>query len=468
MAFRRAAALCLAFVVAAGAALAESPEPPDPVYKNLRYQDDFCRAELKAVPDVFAPIKCAALGDGPAGRSYLTLGGEARERFETYGNINFGFNKAPASDRYLLQRLLLSADLHVTDYFRAFAQLGHMERFGERGVPSTTDIDRGDLMQAFFDVSAPGPFGDKPTLRVGREELLFGWQRLIAVREGPNVRRAFDGVRFTDEIGDVAIDAFAVRPVADNDGTFDDVTNTAQRLSGVYLTAPVPFVPALKTDLYALGYERDGAKFRGLTGTETRQTLGARLFGDANGFDWNFEGDYQSGTFRNLDIRAYWLAASTGYKFQSLAWTPRLGLQANDASGDRGGSTLGTFNALYPRLPYFAEISLLVPSNVRDVRPTLTFNPANNVQVVLGYDMLARDSTHDGLYGSGEALFAGTSAAKVTGARIGEETSFDIRWRVDEHLSLGAIAAELKAGPALTEAGGKDVTFGVLYAKYKF
>jgi hypothetical protein len=468
MAFRAAAAACLALAIGAGAVQAESPEPPDPAYRGLRYLDDFCKADAKAAPDPFAPLKCAPLGDGPLGRSYLTLGGEARERFETYGHINFGLSKAPAVDHYLLQRLLLNADLHVTDYFRAFAQLGHMERFGERGVASTTDVDRGELMQAFVDLKAPGPFGDRPTLRIGREELLFGWQRLIAVREGPNVRRAFDGVRFTDTVGAIAFDAFAVRPVVDNEGTFDDVANPAQWLSGVYLSAPVPGLAALKSDLYWLGYERDGAKFRGLTGDEKRQTFGARLFGDANGFDWNFEGDCQLGTFRNLDIRAYWLAASTGYRFESVPWTPRLGLQANDASGDRGGSTLGTFNALYPRLPYFAEIALLVPSNIRDVRETLTFNPINSVQVVLGYDMLWRDSTKDGLYGSGESLFAGTSASNVTGARIGQESSLDVRWRVDQHLSLGAIAAALQAGPALTEAGGKDVKFGVLYAKYKF
>jgi hypothetical protein len=468
MAFRRLGAAALALAITAGAARAESPEPPDPVYHNLRYEDDACQAKAQAAPDLFAPIKCVGLGDGPAGRSYLTLGGEARERFETYGHINFGFNKAPARDAYELQRLLLNADLHVTDYFRAFAQLGHMERFGERGVPSTTDVDRGEIMQAFVDLKAPGPFGDRPTLRLGREELLFGWQRLIAVREGPNVRRAFDGVRVSDRIGDVAVDAFAVRPVVNNPGTFDDVANTAQRLSGVYLTAPVPFLPALKADLYGLDYERDAAKFRGLTGDERRTTWGARLFGAARGFDWNFEGDYQTGSFRNLDIRAYWLAASTGYKLESLAWTPRLGLQANLASGDKGGATLGTFNAMFPRLPYFAEISMLVPANVRDLRPTLTFNPVKSVQVVLGYDMLWRASTADGLYGSGEALFAGTSAKSVTGARIGEESSFDIRWRVDPHLSVGAIAAHMTAGPALAEAGGKPVDFGVLYMKYKF
>jgi hypothetical protein len=34
------------------------------------------------------------------------------------------------------------------------------------------------------------------------------------------------------------------------------------------------------------------------------------------------------------------------------------------------------------------------------------------------------------------------STNKVTGTRVGTELSADVRWRVDRHLLLGAIAAE--------------------------
>ena len=470
MAFERAAAAAMALAVGLGFGLAraESPELPDPGYHNLRYEDDFSHPDPKAAPDIFGPIKYVPIADGPLGRTYLTIGGEIRERFETYEHPNFGINKAPAHNHYLLQRLLLSADLHVTDYFRAFVQFGDMDRYGARGVTSTTDLDRGDIMQAFADFRAPSPLGDAPTLRLGREELLFGWQRLIAVREGPSVRRAFDGVRFTDHIGDISFDLMSVRPVVDNQGGFDDVSNAAQRLIGGYLTVPAPFFPALKADLYLLDYENDTAKYRGLTGVEKRQTVGGRLFGKYGGFDWNFEGAYQTGSYGALGVRAFLLAGVAGYTFQNIPTTPRLSLEANWASGDHGGSTIGTFNAMFPRLPYFGELPLLVPSNVKDIRPVLTLDPVKDVQFVFGYDMLWRASTTDGLYGSGMTLFTGTNAAKVTAARIGEETSFDLRWHVDKHLSVGGIACYMTAGPALAAATGQPVKFGVLYAKYKF
>jgi hypothetical protein len=446
-------------------ARAESPEAEDPHYHNLRYNDNFCQAVDPAKPtDPWDKLKCITIGDGKWGPSYLTIGGEVRERFETYLNPNFGIH-APRSDAYLLDRTQEDFDLHVTDYFRAFVQLGELERLGNRGVPSTTDVDKFDLLQGFIDVRPQTPWGDAPVLRVGREELLFGFQRLIAVREGPNVRRDFDGARLSDQVGDLKVDLFTVRPVVDNTGVFDDRANTAQSMSGGYLTMPI--VGALRADLYLLNYENTAAKFRGLTGVEKRVTSGVRLFGAADGFDWNFEAAGQTGTFRNHDVRAYLLAGIAGYTFRDLPWTPRLAVETNDASGDNAhGSTIGTFNAMFPRLPYFAETALLVPANVVDVRPVLTVKPVEDVMVVFGWDSLWRASTTDGLYGSGMSEYANTS--RVTGGRIGTELTVDVRWRIDEHLQLGAIAAEFLSGPAVQEAFGKTVTYGVLFATYRF
>jgi hypothetical protein len=447
-------------------AFAESPELPHPIYKNLRYLEDFSHPDPNKAPDIWDRFKFIPFADSSLGKSYLTFGGELRERFETYRNPNFGI-RAPESNRYLLHRLLLNADVHITDYFRAFVQLGNLDRVGERGVTSTTDIDRRDLTQGFVDLRLPTPLGNAPTLRYGREELLFGFQRLVAVREGPNARRAFDGYRVSDSWAGASIDFVSARPVNNLPGNFDDETNRSQKLTGIYATLPVG--PALKADLYWLDYQNDNARFRGLTGEERRTTLGTRLFGKYEGFDWNLEYSNQTGRFRSSDIRAHLAAGIVGYKFNSLPWTPRIAVSANYASGDDPHSgTIGTFNAMYPRLPYFAELSLLVPSNVKDVRPVLELNPVQNVLVVFGYDMLWRASTGDGLYGSGLTQYAGTAAAKVTGAKIGTEISADVRWQVDQHLQVGAIASEMLVGPAATEALGKNVTFLVGYMKYRF
>jgi hypothetical protein len=446
-------------------AQAASPEPGDSTYHALRYEDDFSYlADPAKSTDPWDKLKYIPVGDGKYGPSYLSLGGEIRERFESYLNLNFGI-KAPQANAYLLQRLLLNIDAHVTDYIRIFAQLGEFDRLGDRGVTSTTDIDHLELTQGFIDFRVPSPLGDTPVIRIGREELLFGYQRLIAVREGPNVRRDFDGARITSHFHNATIDLLLVRPLSNAIGVFDDHTNMKQLMWGAYLSVPVG--PVLKADIYELNYENESAKYRGLTGVEERQTFGLRLFGETNGIDWNGEIAVQTGTFLNRDIRADMLAGIAGYTLRNLPGQPRIGIETNYASGDNShGSSIGTFNAMFPRLPYFAETAMLVPANIYDVRPVLSFKPAPDVLATFGWDTLWRASTSDGLYGSGLVEYANTN--KVTGNRVGTELSADVRWRIDQHLQLGAIAAEFLSGPAVQQALGRNVTFFVLFATYRF
>ncbi len=459
-----AATLILAAPVAAPAA---SPEGDSSVYHNTRYLDDFSYlADPARSNDFWDGVKYIRLGDDPYGQGipWLSLGGELRERDETYTYPNFGI-KAPVRDNYVLHRLLLHADLHASDYIRAFLQLGDFNRLDARAVPSTTDIDQLDVMQGFVDVHGPMPLGDELTLRGGRQEVLLGFQRLVAVREGANIRRSFDGLRMFDTWNDVTVNVFALRPVQNEIGAFTDYPNLRQSLWGTYATVPV--WGALNADLYWLGYENDHATFRGKTGEERLQSFGTRLFGKAGGWDWNEEAVLQGGSFRDQDVAAWMVASIVGYTFRDLSWQPRIGLEGNASSGDNPRSgTIGTYNGLYPRLPYFAETSLLVPSNVYDVRPVFSFKPLPDVTVVAGVDSLWRTSTRDALYGNGMVPYPGT--AKATGRRVGTEASLDIRWRFDQHLTFGAIYARFLVGPALTEALGHNVNYGVLFATYKF
>ncbi len=453
-------AALLGLAQAIAPAKAASPEAEGSLYAPLRYNDDVARIQTSLGPDdIWNRFKHIQLGEDP--QTWLGLAGEMRERQEAYVNPSFGI-KAPASNSYILHRLDVFADLHLSNSLRLFGELGDALRFNRRNVASTTDVDRLDLQQAFVEYRPPG----SPLIaRLGREELSFGWQRLIAQREGPNVRRAFDGGRLTLATDNVTVDLFGVRPVNNHPAYFDDTVSRTQLLWGAYATMPV--VGPLKADVYVLGYQNTTAKYRGLTGVERRLTGGVRLFGKTPDFDWNLEAAKQGGTYRNLNIDAWMLAAVTGITFAELPWSPRLGLEGNILSGDTGGRRpIGTFNAMFPRLPYFAEISLLVPSNVIEMRPTVTFAPVTDVSVVVGWAFLWRKSLRDGLYSSGQVLIAGTN--KVTAGRIGNEASLDARWRFNEHLTFGASYARFNVGPALTEVHAKNVDFGVGFATFKF
>jgi hypothetical protein len=330
-------------------ALAASPGDGPSVYQSTRYLDDFsflgdpARASDPSRPaDFWDGMKYIRLGDDPYGQGtlWLSFGGELRERFEAYTNPNFGIN-APAHNNYLQQRLLLHADLNANDYIRGFLQLGSMQRLEARGIPSTTDINQLDIMQGFVDIRVPTPLGDALTLRTGRQEVLLGFQRLVAVREGPNVRRSFEGFRLSDSWGGATIDLLALRPVTNKSGAFNDSTNMLQALWGAYAT--VPLLPGLSADLYWLGYDHARATFRGKIGGEQRQSFGTRVFGAMAGWDWNEEAVLQVGSFRGQDIRAWMVASIVGYTFRDVLWEPRIALEGNASSGDNPRSaTIGT------------------------------------------------------------------------------------------------------------------------------
>ncbi len=99
---------------------------------------------------------------------------------------------------------------------------------------------------------------------------------------------------------------------------------------------------------------------------------------------------------------------------------------------------------------------MLVPANVIDVRPVLSFKPAPAVFVTLdGKRCGARQTL---------MVFTAEGSCNTRGAasRNGAELSTDIRWRVDQHLTVGAVAAEFLFGPAIQQAQ-ENVTILVLF-----
>jgi hypothetical protein len=211
-------------------------------------------------------------------------------------------------------------------------------------------------------------------VRAGRQAMSFGSPRLASVRESPNIRRAFDGLRTIWTGNDLKIDGFTVRPMPPKRGSFNDSSDQSQAFWGVHAPAPVPAMPELKVDLQSLGLERGDADFAQGTATEHRQTVGARLFGKRAGIDWELEGAFQLFTFPSADIRAWTISSDVGYTLANWPLSPRMGLRTDAISGghDLGNDTLGTFNPLFPKLPCFSDANLAAPANLLDIQPNLT------------------------------------------------------------------------------------------------
>jgi hypothetical protein len=62
----------------------------------------------------------------------------------------------------------------------------------------------------------------------------------VDVREGANVRRAFDGVDLILDVASWHLDGFATRPVINNLNVFDTPPDHTTMFWGVYAVRPVP------------------------------------------------------------------------------------------------------------------------------------------------------------------------------------------------------------------------------------
>lgn len=434
-----------------------------PPFKLFRYDEDYRYLRNPALrADFWDPIKYVPLD--ASGDWYISLGGEIRERFEYYSHPNFSLQGQDADD-YLLQRALLHADLHAGPYLRGFVQLGSHEAWW-KDFAAPPYLDRLDVQQAFGELRLPLT-GD-PFLRVGRQEMAFGSQRLVAIRDAPNVRRNFDGIRMGGTFGNVRLDIFATRPVELLEDRFDDRSNREQAFWGLYSTVSLNIPPGGKADFYYLGLENDLAHFAAGTAKEERHTAGARFFGTHAGWDWDWEFLGQAGSFGDQEIRAWGATTDTGFSFDADGQIIRLGLKADIGSGDADldDGTLETLNPYFPKLAYFNQAALLGPSNVMDLQPSLTFKPIPAVSLTAGFDVLWRTRTEDAIYNGAGVPIAGTAGR--SGRYTGNQLSLDLAWQASRHVELGLGYVHLEAGEALREAGGQDVDFAYFSTAYKF
>ncbi|MGH6951243.1 MAG: alginate export family protein, partial [Vitreimonas sp.] len=280
-----------------------------PTFAALRYDENWSALCATPAKDFWEPVKCVRMSDEVG--HYASFGGELRERVEALDAIDFG-RAAASTDAYALHCFLLHADFHFGDSLRIFTQLGSHFESGRNGGPSPADKDEADLQQAFIDVSTA--LGDgRATLRVGRQELTLGSSRIVSVRESPNVRRAFDGLRAFWQLKSLRIDTFYLRPVQIEPGALDDGANSNERFWGAQASGRLPLAPGGQADLYYLGYERDQARFAAGTGHELRHSIGVRLHGKRAALDWNTEALWQFGRFGGERIRAWTIASDTGY-----------------------------------------------------------------------------------------------------------------------------------------------------------
>lgn len=327
----------------------------------------------------------------PAPSPAIRLSGELRERVSWQSAIAFD-SADPDAGLFWTQRVALAADADIAPALRVRVALVSALIEGE-SEQSPVERNVLDLQEAFVELGPETGF-----LRIGRQEIRLGSQRLIAVRDGTTVRRTWDGVRGHAMLGTVTLDAFALRLVAVRpEGVFNDGRNEGRDLAGVQASFPAPLG---SLDAYWIFAEQDDRRAIEGIGDERRHSLGLRAHGELAGWFWDWEAVYQTGRFAGGEIAAWTLATKTGYRWQGAAWQPEVMISANIASGDgmRGDGKLGTFNALYPNASYFSENAVLGPSNFFNFHPYVKVRPRRDLTVGLDLNLFWRLERGDGVY----------------------------------------------------------------------
>ncbi len=318
---------------------------------------------------------------------HISFGGSYRGQYEYFKNEEFSFSPNRENGWYL-QRLLLHSDIWFNDRFRLFGELGSSLISGKE-VLAPVDRDELYVNQLFAQYNS-----NNITIKVGRENLRLGSQRLVDPREGPNVRWSFDQVSINLRKGSRDWQAFVASPVFVQPEIFDNRTfHNEEFLWGFYGNKILTGKHHL--DLYYLGSHYETAAYALDTGEEVRHSLGIRHWKTSGAWQYDNELIGQFGTFGDRSILAWTISFNVK---RYLNERNSLGLKTEVISGSTSEDRLGTFNPLYPRGAYFGRVARFGPSNLIDIHPYWTYRNGK-FTMEIDYDVFWRYSRIDAVYG---------------------------------------------------------------------
>jgi hypothetical protein len=462
-------------------------------------------------PATVAPKNPLSFLDGK-----ITFDLQERARWEVREN-NFDFDDsvhALTDDNWFLFRFRLGVMLKPSSWLKIYVQgQDSREWLSDRpdfpGQFAAEGDDSVDLRQAYLELGDLAVF--PLTLKVGRQLLSYGDERLIGGVDWNNFGRTFDAVKLRWEEKNWSLDAFASSVVVPTRGQYNHSdlfngmeTDRDQVFSGLYFsTSALPFQT---TDLYALHlYENSNPRFfPAAIGDTSFVTFGLRIkskpgfFGPraesmrvdgketidpkgstplpppkSIGFDYDAEIAFQTGDVRGLDLTAFAAHVGLGYTLD-VPWMPRLGVAYNFGTGDRDplDGDIETFQNLFPtNHKFYGQMDLFSWQNMHDLEASLKAQPIKSVTFKAEYHAFWLASTDDVWYRANgvTAVRPLTPAARGASNYAGSEVDLLAQWAVNRFVTLEAGYSHFFAGAYLDDTGpGDDADFGYVMATIAF
>jgi hypothetical protein len=429
---------------------------------------------------------------------------EAMYRGE-YRNNNFDFAPGKAANgtdgSWLLQRyrvgLLYMPVPDLKFYFqgqdtREFgsSRLDIPGRFGAEGD------DTFDISQAWVEL------GDMAkstwSLRLGRQSMAFGDERLVGPLEWLSFARRFDAARLTYNNGPLKVTAFASSPMVSRTGDWNrsdwfdwNGTGRGQVFSGLYAAYDAKPFGAVDAYVFHLTQQRinagnleDGvvtysspaARAADQAAGSNFVTFGTRLKGDPKrlgGWEAEMEAVGQAGRAGDKQLLAMAFHAGGGYNFKAPL-KPRIFVDYNYGTGDRdpNDGKVETFQNLFPtNHKWYGFIDAFSWQNIHNPQVTFQVSPTSTTVVRLDHHTFWLAQTDDAWYrANGVARVRPLNAAARAADRyVGQEVDLTATWKVNRNVSLQAGYSHFFSGAYVRQTGNRaDADFLYLMTNLTF
>lgn len=398
---------------------------------------------------------------------WIRFSGDERMRLEGFSGGGF---QPGNDDAYLLNRLRFSATLQPAAWWKIVTQTQDARVGGDNLTPhGPPRQDTWDLRQAYAELGDPDK--DPVALRVGRQEISLGGERLVGVSQWQNVGRSFDAARLLMHYRKLKLTAFAASVVVLRDGQVGSA-DAGNNLHGLYGSI-ADWIPNSTLEPYFMWRLQPNVRSElGAFGHLDMKVSGARWLGKVRAFDYNTSIVLERGSAATDQVNAWaghWLAA---YSFPKMAGSPRLTAEYNYATGDGNphDGQVNTFQLLYPTAHDRHGLTDQVGwRNIHHLRGTVEIKPHPKWNLTPSYNAFWLADPRDALYNSQGNVVVPRVADGSAGRWVGQELDVAATYSITSVTQVGAGFGHIIPGTFLRQATpGHGYSYPYLQITTKF
>ena len=305
-----------------------------------------------------------------AQQSEITFSGQVRPRLERRSPVDDSW------DNFTSMRVRAALQAKLQSQVRVFVQFQDVRLFGEEGnTLGDYRADNFDLHQGFVELGSVPKVGG--ILKMGRQEMPLGEQRLVGAVNWSQQGRSFDGVRYTTpSMGGLKVDLFGMKLRDETAGTQD----FDSEFLGAWGTMALGEHGSL--DLFSL-FTTDSRD----EGTE-EQTFGALWRGEVGPVQLRVEGSLQGGSRGDEDVVAHMIGVRAGTALPKngtvTLWYDYLSGDEDPDDGESGvfNTLFATNHAFYGLADYFLNIPVHTGGlGLKDAAVKFSFTPWERTRV---------------------------------------------------------------------------------------